>query len=265
MLQEGDFVREDCPMCKGKNTFTARKEMGELKWNCYKLDCNFFGVSTVGMTALEIRSKLSNDRFDDQKNTGLQPLILPEYVVSYHPSNTLMLDFLRKWFTHPDIKLFEPLYFDVKDIRCVFPIYKDGVMVDAIGRSLKGSDPKWLRYSDQAHVSSYCIDTQPEISKTVVLVEDVISAMKVATVFEGITCMAILGTSLTAEHIEELDGFERIVIALDPDAQKKTLSYKREIEAWTGLETSALLIKDDLKYMENDDWLSLKELLNEDL
>jgi len=52
-----------------------------------------------------------------------------------------------------------------------------------------------------------------------------------------------------------------VIVALDPDAVKKTLQFKREIEAWTGLDTKALLLEDDLKYATEVDLTNLKEMI----
>ena len=50
-LRDEEFIRRDCPSCSGKNTFTATKEMGQIKYNCYKLDCNIGGYHNVDLTA----------------------------------------------------------------------------------------------------------------------------------------------------------------------------------------------------------------------
>jgi hypothetical protein len=76
----------------------------------------------------------------------------------------------------------------------------------------------------------------------------------------GLTGIAILGTSLNVTMMKHLDGFYRVIVALDPDASHKTLAYKREIEAWTGLDTRALRLDDDLKYKVESDIIKLKEM-----
>ena len=56
-LKEDITHRGDCPQCKGKNTFTARRDGSALLYNCYKLDCTTKGVVSLGMTAEEIQRK----------------------------------------------------------------------------------------------------------------------------------------------------------------------------------------------------------------
>jgi hypothetical protein len=61
--------------------------------------------------------------------------------------------------------------------------------------------------------------------------------------------------------MKHLDGYYKVIVALDPDAAHKTLQYKREIESWTGLDTRALRLDDDLKYKVESDIMRLKEML----
>ena len=73
--------------------------------------------------------------------------------------------------------------------------------------------------------------------------------------------MAILGTSLSAAHMSHLGEYSSIVVALDPDAAHKTLKFRREIGEWTGVDTIALRLDDDIKYRVESDIERLKELL----
>lgn len=257
MLREGENYRSDCPVCKKFNTFSVSKENGEVKWNCYSDSCTIKGVSLVGMTALEIRNRLRPP--ENPQAEDLEPFILPEYVVEINTYSEYMADlynFINKWELSP-----KQLYFDVKDRRCVFPIYnRSGVLIDATGRSLTYSRTKWLRYGNRANVSLY---TSNIYNDTVVIVEDVISAITVSNNFKNVAGMALLGTNLDHNHIEELDGFNKVIIALDPDAQKSTVQYRKEIEAWTGLETKAFYLQDDLKYKSSEDMENLKQLIND--
>ena len=143
--------------------------------------------------------------------------------------------------------------YDLKDKRAVFPIFHNGVLIDAVGRALAGAEPKWLRYTGKAN---YFL---AGIGETVVVVEDVISAITVAKL--GFVGMAILGTSLSVAHMEQLGNYYQVIVALDPDAAHKTLKFRQEIEAWTGVATTALRLDDDIKYRVESDIDRLKELL----
>ena len=241
-LGEGDTVRGYCPDCGGKNTFTASKTGGAVVYNCYKLGCKIQGIQTVGMTAADIEARM---RDVPKPKPKLEAMNIPEHIVR---SGTGLDEFKDKW------NLWDQgLMYDLKDNRVVFPIFYKGIMLDAVGRSLSGADPKWLRYTGKANYFS------AGTGNTVVVVEDVISAITVAKL--GFTGMAILGTSLSVAHMEQLGDYSQVIVALDPDAAHKTLKYRREIEEWTGVTTIALRLDDDIKYRVESDIQKLKELL----
>jgi len=75
-----------------------------------------------------------------------------------------------------------------------------------------------------------------------------------------ITAMAILGTSLSPKHMEKIQEYNKVIIALDPDAIGKTVEYRREIELWTGNKTVAMNLIDDIKYRMPEDLERLTEL-----
>ena len=125
-----------------------------------------------------------------------------------------------------------------------------------VGRALDGAIPKWYRYSGVASYYKRCIGKPNGIY---VIVEDVISAITVAKL--GFTGMAILGTSLSVAHMEQLGNYSQVIVALDPDAAHKTLRFRQEIEAWTGATTIALRLDDDIKYRVESDIEQLKEFL----
>ena len=248
-LSEGDTVRGDCPDCGGRNTFTANKSGGAVLYNCYKLGCKISGVHTVGMTAADIQARMQEVEQDKPK-PKVEAMELPEYVTrSNSPIGSSKLNAFRdKWDLHD-----QGLMYDIKDRRAVFPIFSSGVMIDAVGRALDKTEPKWLRYTGKAN---YFITGT---GKTVVVVEDVISAITVAKL--GFTGMAILGTSLSVAHMEQLGNYSQVIVALDPDAAHKTLRFRQEIEAWTGATTIALRLDDDIKYRVESDIEQLKEFL----
>jgi hypothetical protein len=61
--------------------------------------------------------------------------------------------------------------------------------------------------------------------------------------------------------MEQLGNYSQVIVALDPDAAHKTLSFRQEIEAWTGVATIALRLDDDIKYRVESDIEQLKEFL----
>jgi DNA primase len=180
-------------------------------------------------------------------------MIVPEYLVKPTHEHTLMQNYIRKWSLYK-----EDLMYDVKDRRAVFLIKENNRLIDATGRSLDGSKPKWFRYTGEASVFTRVLGNT---NGTVVVVEDVISAITVAQLFPRTTGLAILGTSLGEAQMQHIQNYSRVVVALDPDAAHKTLTYKREIEAWTGLNTIALRLEDDVKYKVEEDITKLERII----
>jgi len=62
--------------------------------------------------------------------------------------------------------------------------------------------------------------------------------------------------------MEHIGDFYKVIIALDPDAMSKTLSYKQEVETWTGKRVLALRLDDDIKYKLESDVDRLKDMVN---
>lgn len=256
LTEGGRPYRGDCPECRGRNTFTATKELGDIKYNCFKLGCTVGGIYGTDMTAAEIhryREQQQQQRAYTNIKKEKDTMEIPEFVVTPKASHTKHQRYVRRW----GIALGETMY-DVKDERVVFPIKHDGRIVDAVGRAVgKKQNPKWYRYTGEADY--YTIGT----GSTLLIVEDVVSAVIAVQEMPYITAMAILGTSMNPKHFEKIGEYEKVIIALDPDAIGKTVEYRREIELWTGRKTTAMNLQDDIKYKMEEDMDKLKELCNE--
>lgn len=256
-LSEGQSHRGLCPVCGNKNTFTAKKEMGAVVYNCYSMSCSLVSsVSFQGMTAQEVMTYLkSNNSGSTKKSSEPDTLVLPEYVVPFD-TYPLLLNFMKKWGALAK----EVEAYDVKDRRAVFYVRYKGRIVDAVGRALDGAEPKWLRYgkTGKPYTSYY-----GAANGVCVVVEDVLSAASVAHNFPQTTGIALLGTNLTEEHIEVLQNYNRVIVALDPDASLKSLQMKRSIELWTDLPTYAIALKDDIKYCHPTDLDNLRAMIGD--
>mgnify|MGYP003666165654 FL=1 len=228
----GESKRLNCPVCNSYKTFTVTNNMGQMLWNCYKLSCQLSGSKRMPLSANDIKMHTLNI----EKNS--EPFVMPEYVVPYDRES---------FYNIPNDKLM----YDVKEHRVVFPIIHDGRVVDASGRSLGKRIPKWKRYgkSDLPFVSGH--------GRVAVVVEDCVSASVVGSeVYVGV---AVLGTSLTESHKKYLSRFSAAIIALDPDALPKILSFAKELRAYVK-DVRVLRLQDDLKYRKEDDINNLIQL-----
>ena len=251
--------RGNCPVCGGKNTFTAEVKMGLLKFNCFKLSCDVGGRYDTDMTREEMESYFVKPLVETYEHNKNEPFMYPESVLD---SSQITNGHLRRFVSRWPVLEHETLLYDIKDRRAVFPILRDNTVVDAIGRSLDGAIPKWYRYGGMA---DYYERSTYNKNGTYVIVEDVISAITVAKKLQGSSGFAILGTSLTDKHLEHIsDNAKKVIVALDPDALEKTLNYKKEIELWTGLPTYAMYLQDDLKYERPEDLEELRRLSYEE-
>ncbi len=234
-LPVGHSKRMNCPVCKGVNTFSITNNMGRIVWNCYKVSCTVSGRNKVKMSVDDIKSAFN------QKKVISNDFFLPDSCVKVNDKK-LALDFLHKWGL---LSLAMDLLFDVKENRLVFPISDQGKIVDASGRALTASLPKWKRYGNSGIPFSF------GFGDTAVVVEDCVSASVVGTLgnFVGV---ALLGTSLLPTQRDYLTQFSTAVIALDPDALPKTLNVAKEMRGYVK-NVRVLRLNDDLKYQNKTD------------
>ena len=240
-ISVGESKRINCPSCNGYKTFTVTNNMGRLVWNCYKSSCPISGTKKVNLSVDDIR----NSVFETKKMS--EEFNMPEHVV-YHNDRIEVVRYALEFGL--DYKRI-PLYYDVKENRVVFPIKKDGLIVDAVGRSVGFRLPKWKRYgkSDLPFTYGY--------GNVGVVVEDCVSASVVGDgVYVGV---AVLGTSLSDSHKRYLAQFSTAIIALDPDAMPKTLAFAKELRGYVD-DVRVLKLKDDLKYRKEEDFINLNKL-----
>ena len=256
-LSDGQRHRGKCPECGRSNTFTATNQMGKLVWNCYANSCSLSGATNIPMSVDEIRKRMKEFKEfsvvyteENDKNINVklpEVFTIPEYLVPYtaydgNSNDALIYEFCDGyglWAADLD------LYYDVKENRIVFSVQDEGRIVDAIGRAIdENVVPKWKRYGTYAEGF---IRGQHSLA---IIVEDVVSACVIETL--GATGVAILGTTLNANHIEALRGFKRVIVALDPDAAEKTIAYTKMLKS-NGVQALALKLLDDIKYRREED------------
>ena len=241
-LSVGESKRFNCPNCNGYKSFTVTNNMGTLLWNCYKVTCIMSGSARIRLSVDDIRDAIDPRVLDDDIND----FVLPEHIVP-HNNRPNVMAWCNSWGI--DTTKIE-LYYDVKEDRVVFPIVHHK-MVDATGRSLGKKLPKWKRYGK---------NSLPFIhgnGRVAVVVEDCVSAVAVGNeVYVGV---AVLGTSLAEAHKRYLAQFSTAIIALDPDALPKILSFAKELRGYVN-EVKVLRLKDDLKYKHDEDYQELHRL-----
>ena len=247
-IPEGESITIDCPTCNGVKKFSATNKEGLILYNCYRVSCDVKGAQITTLLASTIKDKMLGIK----KEVEERKFVMPEYITD--GNNAYIQRFVRRW----DLNI--TLMYDIKSKRAVFPIYKNGRLVDAVGRALYNAQPKWYKYGGSAKYYSYCIKPSKSIA---VVVEDVVSATVVGETLLGVTGVALLGTNLLKEHKEYLDTFDKVIVALDPDALGKTIEYTKELKSYCEpSEVYGLHIEDDLKYKRQKDFDKLREMLD---
>jgi hypothetical protein len=93
--------------------------------------------------------------------------------------------------------------------------------------------------------------------RVAVVVEDCVSASVIGS--DAYVGVAVLGTSLSEAHKEYMTRFSTAIIALDPDALPKTLSFAKELRGYVN-DVRVIKLNDDLKYRDENDIINLMNL-----
>lgn len=197
----------------------------------------------VGMTAKEIHSALAALKGASEAKLEVDaPTMELPLTLSYDISSNAMQKFITRWQLQG-----VPLLHDIVADRAVFPICSSkGRLIDAVGRTLRGDVPKWLRYSSNADYYTH------GTGSAAVVVEDAISAAVVGKHISGATGFAILGTSMNMKHFNALHKFDKVLLCLDPDAAIKSLQFVQILKS-RSISATAVMLKNDVKYMEDVD------------
>ena len=241
-LPVGHSVRTNCPVCHRKNTFGASNDMGILKWQCFSASCSTRGIGETNLSAMDIRALMNQAGISGE----LSPIELPISVTRTLPDEAV--SWLHYWGIHG----VGTHYWDIKDSRVIFPVVKNHQLYDATGRTLdKIVTPKWKRYG--ASGLPFIVGE----GSVAVVVEDAISASVCAS--EGYVGVALLGTNLMESHALALLKYDKVIVALDPDASMKSLAHVKELRRHIR-KAVALKLDDDIKYRLDVDLANLRSM-----
>jgi len=233
-LREGDSKTLDCPFCYGRKKFTISKIDGRTIWNCYRASCRIKGAYNTGRSLTAIQNNLNGTIKSTVKKTNQIPPILSN--VDNNPS---AVEYLKSVNSYDAYKqgFIRIQYYPARNRVLYFNNDNTG----AVGRSLDGSNPKWMSFGNTEG------GIQVGDSSTAVLVEDVASACSVSRL-DGVCGYALLGTNITAPIKSRIRHFSCVIIILDKDASKKALTLAKSIQAHT--EVKVKLTDEDLKWLD---------------
>jgi len=232
--------RSDCPICGKPNTFSVTDNGFERLWNCFHADCNTKGGTGVSLN----RDNASNvfvKKETKQEETKVD-FVIPDTFVSL--SRNIHAENYVKQVHSYDAYLsgLADIRYDFQRDRVVYLVKDGDKVVDATGRSLTNSKPKWLRYGNSRY-PFLCGE-----GGSLFIVEDCPSACSISNLVRG---LALMGTSLLDRHIQVIQNYKKIFVALDKDATRKAVDIVRHLSNY--VPTKLVVLKKDLKNMEKEE------------
>lgn len=254
-LADGDRVNSlVCPECEGgrsnERSFTIGRIGPSLWFKCWRSSCGYSGRTRDGRTdSAGVKKPRRRLNF-----TGgpLPDQLLNELAVKFHVDPSVLIG-TGDWG-----------YTDDYGGRVIMPVY--GRVGDRRGAVLRSYDPDNLpkTLNDMAEDRPSCAWFTSTYPQTIVLVEDIPSAVCLNAC--GIDAVALLGTSLTDDKLEDILAArpKKVVIALDSDAFSTAVSMLSSNRHRLPAGSSVLRLSKDAKDMTLEERVeTFKEVLNE--
>jgi hypothetical protein len=183
--------RSDCPLCGKPNTFSVSDNGFERLWYCFHADCHTKGATGITLTK-ENSSQAFVKKQTKQEETDID-FTIPDTFVSL--SRNINAENYVKEVHSYDAYLsgLADIRYDFQRDRVVYLVKQGDKVVDATGRSLTNSKPKWLRYGTSRY--PFLCGTGGNLF----IVEDCPSACSISNLVQG---LALMGTSLLDSHIQ---------------------------------------------------------------
>ena len=232
--------RSDCPLCGKPNTFSVTDNGFERLWNCFHADCHTKGATGISLT--KDNSKQAFVKRQIKEEVTKVDFVIPDTFVSL--SRNINAENYVKEVQSYDAYLdgLADIRYDFQRDRVVYLVKDGDKVIDATGRSLTNSKPKWLRYGT-SKMPFVC-----GLTDNLFVVEDCPSACSISNIVTG---MALMGTSLLDSHIQVIQNYKKIFVALDRDATRKAVDIVRHLSNY--VPTKLVVLKKDLKNMEREE------------
>ena len=241
-IQPMGRYRSDCPVCGKPNTFSVTDDGLQRLWYCFHADCNVSGKTGITLSRQHASRVFSESQAEMPVPRTSNTYELPSTFVSLSRSLNAEL-YVRSVHAY-DAYLAgrADIRYDFKRNRVAYIVKADNKIVDAVGRSIDGRNPKWYRYGNAGEPFS-CGD-----SRMALVVEDCASACAVSNLMTGV---ALLGTNLLDNHVDFLSNYQKIFVALDKDATDKALDMVKIL--CRKVPTKLMVLDRDLKNMTNEE------------
>jgi hypothetical protein len=212
-----------CPVCGVAGSFGIKRAPEGILYNCFRVKCGIQGF--VPMTGGFTYSGDANHKKEQKMNPYRGEL--------YELPKTIKQWIYAKYGISENVVDRQGWRYDAAKHRLVMSGYSYfGYEFVQVAKKLPQSDytgPKAVNYFNHADPIklAYPRPHQDYVeSDTLVLVEDLISAVKVGTFMN---CAALLGTGLNNQQVAFLAAhYRQIIMMLDPDALNKSLYYSKQ-------------------------------------
>lgn len=251
---------EVCPACEGgtseEKSLSVTRRGDVLLYNCHRASCEFRG---------SVRVSGFQPRFNDtSQQTKSSPVRVPttpinqafaKLLATRYGITTEVVEFANVGWTGDGLGTYER--------RISYPIYgPDSKQRGSNYRSYQGAKPKSLIKLNSEDELALAWYKYLRTSNTLVLVEDQVSAMRLAPYVHAV---ALLGTHISEAKAEEIkEGkYKNIVLSLDPDAVGNAI--KLQLYWRNKLPNMCVVgIPTDVKDMDKDEFNSYLRRIQDD-
>lgn len=240
-LEEGQHGRAVCPYCQGGSSnerslsiTRSKKKVG--KYMCFRASCEL-GSGTVMLLTDESGNAIYHGKSKKVTTTAKQ------YLLKTLPLWNSLARMLKKKYGLTDELLIYGNVRAMSDGRVAYTIFtpkrrRRGYVVRKYkdhyrGMVDYGSVPKAINhFLDKGNVGLSWYYKERHKNKqtdTLVLVEDIVSALKVS---QWIDCCALLGTTLEPKRQKEVkeQRYKNVVLALDADANHRSVAIRKQTQ-----------------------------------
>jgi len=217
---------------------------GSLSYICFRAGCSVSGRTKGSIRGVDLLRAKRKQHFEV---VSKEPYEHSVYILPFlGMRKTAITEDAWKYLTKYDFLKQENLLWDVKENRIVFEVFDEGVgeLVGAIGRTTdKWRTPKWRKYGSTSH--PFILNPGHDVC---VLVEDAVSAVRLANDVKDVTVIALLGTAIPQSYIKYLTEYNLVIISLDKDALSTAMKLMKDLGQYVPT-TVRNLDSDDIKDM----------------
>lgn len=217
-------INHDSSGCSGNSNSLKieRKDDGSVSAYCFR--CGKRGFHTPEFSSIQkARDRIKRGEKSDNKDSrGYKRPYDTDIKTSNWP--TYAIKWLKQWgVTNNEILKYEVGYSSYFD-RLIFTIRWDSEYHGYASRACNPTDtkPKWLVFSDSTPF--YTRSEEEEQAGTLVLVEDIISAIRVARYTDS---LALLTTTIATNTLAAIASYDKFIVWLDDDNRQVKLNQLR--------------------------------------